>query len=98
MFNTINSQFIKLINLDLIQRIKGATVAIGLMQEGDLIPHSIFGTGFIVNQEGNVVTAGHVFRSCINTHEELKKSNIKTHLAFFSQASEGDYRCMADSH
>ena len=85
-----NIILVSLINRDVIQKIKSATVAIGVMQPHTTKPVRVFGTGFIVDPEGYVATASHVLKRCIEFCKKVKdEENVELRPAIFSYISEG---------
>src|SRR3972149_4421331 len=74
----------------LVSKIKSSTVAIGLRDGNNVNPYTIFGTGFIVNPEGYVITAAHVFQDCLKKCEELHKENDKINMSIILLQSKGN--------
>lgn len=80
-----------MINGELIQKIKSATVAIGVMQSGNTKPIRVFGSGCIVDPDGYIVTASHVLVQCIKFCEKIKKDKgVELRPAIFSYISDKD--------
>ena len=53
-----------------LKNVKGATVALGLVEKGSARPLKICGSGFLIDPNGYIMTAGHVsdaIRGWINT-------------------------------
>ena len=71
-----------------ITKIKMATVAIGLLVEDK--PVAIFGTGFLVDPRGYVVSAYHVKESCSKLRESYKQKGINAKIAIFREINSGD--------
>src|SRR5207249_3960501 len=61
-----------LVSQSIIASIKAATVAIGLLERGTVIPYSINGTGFIYDTKGYVMTAAHVAQDCVEQARSLR--------------------------
>lgn len=64
---------------------KACVVAIGLIEDkrNYVKPLAILGSGFFVNKEGFVLTAGHVFRECAPKYQEFAMKGIKTIVVAF---------------
>ena len=58
-----------------LNNVKAATVAFGLVKKGSSEPFAIYGSGFLVDSGGYVMTAGHVsgtIQDMMNFHKENK--------------------------
>ena len=72
-----------MISHDIIRKIKQATVAIGVAEKGSLKLLSIHGSGFIVDKNGIILTAKHVFEACSIFREHYLHRKINTEIAIF---------------
>lgn len=64
---------IKLLDQRIINSIKDATVAIGLIGVSDRSPRHVIGSGFIFDPKGYVMTAGHVAQQCSDIQEKTQR-------------------------
>lgn len=64
--------------------VKNATVALGLVDEGGIVPKQICGTGFIVTKNQYLMTASHVVDACMKWNKMYEKKNIKTEIVAFN--------------
>jgi hypothetical protein len=76
-------------NIDLVSRIKSATVGIGLVEKNGHIPKAVFGSGFFVKPEGYMMTAQHVLDDCIKWYNFLNRNTVKVEFVAFHVWQEG---------
>ncbi|MFL6371693.1 MAG: serine protease [Nitrososphaera sp.] len=73
-----------MVDQSIIQKIKAATVAIGIRNNDEHMPIKIIGSGCIINTKGYLLTAAHVAKAC---HDEMKnevnKGNRKVRFAMY---------------
>ena len=77
-------------NNDIISLVKSTTVAIGLIKKGTIIPAVIAGTGFVVDKEGYVMTATHVFERCKEYQKNYAAIKQETQFAMFRTLHKSD--------
>jgi len=71
-------------NTSKLSNLKDATVALGLVDEGEMVPKEICGTGFILNKNRYVITASHVIDQCFKLYDIYKRKKEKTEIVAFS--------------
>jgi len=71
------------IDLKIIQKIKSATVAIGIVDKGKLFPKEIIGSGFLFDPSGYLITAGHVAERCVKVAKEYVANNTPVEMVTF---------------
>ncbi|MEM3065321.1 MAG: serine protease [Candidatus Nitrosotenuis sp.] len=64
-----------MLSKELINKIKAAIVAIGLVDKGSVNPKIIIGSGFLFDPAGYVMTAGHVAEKCKELGDMYNKKN-----------------------
>lgn len=74
----------------LIDKIKSATVAIGLVEKNGVTPKAVFGTGFFVKPQGYIMTAQHVLDDCLGWYQTLNRKSIKFEFVAFYVRQEGN--------
>lgn len=73
-----------MVNRDMIKKVKQSTVAVGLVQRNSAIPLTIYGSGFIIDDNGTIATAHHVLEYCKKTKKLLKDTkNFDADYAIF---------------
>lgn len=72
-----------MVDPSLIQKIKSATVAIGIVDKGKLQPKIIVGSGFLFDPAGYVMTAGHVAEKCQQLAQSINDSGMPVEMATF---------------
>lgn len=71
-------------NKENIRKIKESTLAVGLVKKNEAIPLTICGSGFIIDENGIIVTAEHVLDGCKTARKYFKeKMNLETYYAVF---------------
>lgn len=80
-----------MINKEIINKVKSATVAIGLLEEGSTEPTDIVGKGFLVSPDGCIITAGHVSENCriIAQYQRETFGKKLKRAAFFAPPNQG---------
>lgn len=73
-----------MVNTSKLSLVKSATVALGLVDEGKMVPKELCGTGFIINKNRYVITASHVIDQCFKWYEIFKSKNEKTEIVAFN--------------
>jgi len=66
-----------------IRDLKAACVPIGISIDENPLPHSLGGTGFIVDSEGYVLTATHVIDGLVSLRQELKRQGKKASICAY---------------
>lgn len=68
---------------NLIHLIKSATVAIGLVDKGQIQPKEIVGSGFLFDPAGYVMSAGHVAQRCVDLAQKYNVNGTPVEIATF---------------
>jgi hypothetical protein len=80
-----------MVNSEMINKIKSATVAIGLVEKNRPLPKFVFGSGFFVKPEGYIMTAQHVLDHSVNWYTFLNRNSKTVEIgAFHVRQSENE--------
>jgi len=74
---------IDMVDKEIIRKIKQSTIAVGLVKRNDPNPLVIYGSGFIVDDNGVIVTAEHVLDACRTDKKFHKNRGMETDYAIF---------------
>jgi hypothetical protein len=79
-----------MVDQSIIQKIKAATVAVGVRNNDEDNPIKIIGSGSIINTKGYLLTASHVAKACdAERKKEVDKGNRKVRSAMYRRHPSG---------
>jgi hypothetical protein len=79
-----------MVDQSIIQKIKAATVAVGVRNNDEDNPIKIIGSGSIINTRGYLLTASHVAKACdAERKKEVDKGNRKVRSAMYRRHPSG---------
>lgn len=79
-----------MVDQSIIQKIKEATVAVGVRNNDEDNPIKIIGSGSIINTRGYLLTASHVAKACdAERKKEVDKRNRKVRSAMYRRHPSG---------
>ena len=79
-----------MVDQSIIQKIKAATVAVGVRNNDEDNPIKIIGSGSIINTKGYLLTASHVAKACdAERKKEKDKGNRKVRSAMYRRHPSG---------
>jgi hypothetical protein len=79
-----------MVDQSIIQKIKAATVAVGIRNNDEDNPIKIIGSGSIINTKGYSLSASHVAKACeAERKKEVDKGNRKVRFAMYSRHPSG---------
>ncbi|MFL6492681.1 MAG: hypothetical protein ACJ70O_06255 [Nitrososphaera sp.] len=73
-----------------LNNVKAATVALGLVKKGSSAPFAVYGSGFLVDSGNYVMTAGHVSGTILDMMNFHKKNKLEVDRAIFMLRLRGD--------
>jgi hypothetical protein len=79
-----------MVDQSIIQKIKAATVALGIRNNDEDNPIKIIGSGCIIHTKGYLLTAAHVVKACdAEMRKEVDKGNRKVRFAMYRRRPSG---------